>query len=133
VSTTKQPVKQTKAAKKPPAVKATKKPPVPDPDYYLTDLTDLPPEKGRANIKIEIDGKGTAQASVPAKHLNSFTGLTVGLSAVAAPVVALGIACYAGLPVAAIVTLTAMVTGISLLALLLLFYMLHKGDPSKSK
>jgi hypothetical protein len=121
VSTTKQPVKQTKAAKKPP---------VPDPDYYLTDL---PPEKGRANIKIEIDGKGTAQASVPAKHLNSFTGLTVGLSAVAAPVVALGIACYAGLPVAAIVTLTAMVPGISLLALLLLFYMLHKGDPSKSK
>ena len=134
--TTKQPIKQTKAAKvktkakRPPAVKATNQDQeTPVPDYYLTDM---PREMGRANIRIEINkSRATAHMSVPAKHLSSFTGLAVGVSAVAAPVVAIGIACYAGLPVGATIALTAMVTGISLVALLLLFYMLHTRDQSK--
>jgi hypothetical protein len=114
------------AKKKPVKTKATTKTPVPD--YYLTDL---PPEKARANIKIEFEkGKATAQASLPATHLNSLTGLTIGAVAAGAPVMAIAIACYAKLPVVAIITLTAMVSVVSLIALTLLIYMLHKGDPS---
>lgn len=114
--------------KKPVKPKATtNKPPVPD--YYLTEQ---PSQLGRANIKIEIDksGKGSAHASVPAAHLNSLTGLTIGAVAAVAPVAAIAIACYASLPVAAIVALTAMVSVVSVIALVLLIYMLRKGDPS---
>jgi hypothetical protein len=103
----------------------TSKPPVPD--YYLTDL---PPEAGRANIKIEFEeGKAAARVSVPAKHLNSLTGLTVGALATAAPVAAIAITCYAKLPVPAIIALTAMASVVALSALALLFYMLRNGDP----
>jgi hypothetical protein len=116
-----QPVKPTKTTKKAPTVKATnKKPPIPE--YYLNDQ---PVENGRASIKIEMIGIGEFTADVPAKHLTSFTGLTVGVSAVAAPVAILSLACHAGLPAAAMVAVTAMMTGISLLALLMLFYTLH--------
>jgi len=104
------------AQKQPPVVKTSKKPPVPD--WYLTDM---PLEEGRANIKIVIAGKGSAQASVPGKHLSSFTGLIVGTSAVAMPVAAIGLCCYAGLPIGALIALTAMVTGIALVALLTCF------------
>ena len=125
----KKPVTTTTVNTPPSTAKATnKKPPVPD--YYLTDL---PPEKGRANIKIEFEeGKATAHASVPATHLTSFTGLTIGTLAVAAPTLAVGIACYAQLLAAAVIALTAMVSGVSLSALALLFYMLHKGEHSRS-
>ena len=57
----KKPVKTT-TVNKPSAAKATKKKP-PVPDYYLTDL---PPAKGRANIKIEFEeGKATVHGHTP--------------------------------------------------------------------
>jgi hypothetical protein len=132
---TKQPsaVKPTKkkrsspATKQPPRVEASKVPPVPD--WYLTNM---PLEEGRANISIVIAGKGTAQASVPGKHLSSFTGLVVGTAAVIMPVAAIGLGCYAGLPVGALIAVTAMAAGIALVALLMVFFMLYRGDQPKS-
>lgn len=128
MSPKKKPVKKTKAISKPPAVEATNYPPIPH--FYLNDV---PPESDRANIKIDIHEKGTAEVSVPAKRLNSVTGLVVGVCAVAAPVAALGIACNAQLAVPAIIAVTAMATGISLLALLLIFYMVHQDRQARSK
>lgn len=129
--TTKQPIKPIKATRAKNRQKSrrsakTRNPPVPD--FYLNDM---PHQVGRANIKIDIAGKATAHMSVPAKHLNGITGLTVGVSAVSAPVVAVGIACYAQLGAGAMIAVTAMVSSISLVALLLLFYMLHTRDQSK--
>jgi hypothetical protein len=101
------------------------------PDFYLTPT---PLQEGRASIEIaNIDlelGRGKtkarAQINVPGAHIGRFTGLIVGLTATTGPVLALGIACYASLPVHAVITVTAIAGGVALLALALLFYMLHK-------
>ncbi|MGY2026029.1 hypothetical protein [Nocardia gipuzkoensis] len=112
-----EPVKA-KASKKPKA-KATKELPVPE--FYRRQT---PTEPGRASIEIgHEDGKMTATASLPAQHLPFATGLVVGLSAVAAPSVTVGIAAQWNLPPSTVITVTALAAGVSVLALLWLFYM----------
>ncbi|WP_280267571.1 hypothetical protein [Nocardia wallacei] len=93
------------------------------PDYYRYEL---PAEHGRASITVEYeDGKASAQMSLPSKQLSNATGLIVGLSAIVVTPATLAIASHAGLSATACMAVTAMAAGVSVLAFVWLFFMLH--------